>query len=201
MKINKRYLTGVLIFLAMLTQYACHLSDFDLNKLANQKDINPMISAPLAHGKFTVSKFVSTIIAPTDPIPTTGLPLDPLILNKTGLLFKTSAIDSVYLVTRVTTPPATEMEFDLRFFNTTTGATVGRIFNSAIIPADTTDFPVQFILNPTDQENLANATEMILNFRLLSPSGTTVLYKAVSNTSFEIKMSFYAPLNLWKLTN
>lgn len=201
MKTNKRYFTGILLFLVLLTQYACHLSDFDLSKLADSKNINPMISAPLAYGKFTINKFVSTTIAPTDPIPASGLSLDPIVLNKTGLSFKTSAIDSVYLVTRVTNPTPAEMKFDLSFFNSTTGTTVGRIFSSTTIPADTTDFPVQFILNPTDQESLANANEIILNFKLFPPSGSTILYKTLSTTTFEVKMSFYAPLNLWKLTN
>ncbi|MCX6236840.1 MAG: hypothetical protein NTY07_04640, partial [Bacteroidia bacterium] len=70
------------------------------------------------------------------------------------------------------------------------------------IPANTEDNLIQFPFGPVDQDNLMNSTAVKLNFKMSSPpAGSPILYKAVKNTAFTIRISFYSPVNLRKLTN
>ena len=98
MKMIKGFISGVVLFFAMCMIFSCNLDDFNLKKLANPDDIVPDIFAPLAYGTFKVKDLVNAgSLADNFPIPSSGLELDTVILNKKGTSFTNSAIDSVHI--------------------------------------------------------------------------------------------------------
>ena len=173
-----------------------------MNKLADPVDIVPDVYAPLAYGTFNVKDLV-TVPAPADNmvLPAGGFPLIPLPVIKTGSSFSSAAIDSVYLITYITNNTPADMEFNLSFLGSATGAPIGKVFNSAKISGNPIESRTVFGLGPTDQSNLQNATYIKLDFKLTPPSPTPITYGDVKAKSFTIKISFYAPVHLWKLTD
>lgn len=190
---------GLALLVAAILLFSCNLEDFNLKKLTNKEDIIPDIYAPLAYGTFKVSDLV-TSPGPGDnsQIPLGGWTLNPIILSKTGTSFRNAAVDSVYLITHFTNNTPCEMSFDFSFIDAT-GLTIGNTFSSGVIPADVTDFRIQFDLGPLDQDNLGNATDLKLSINLASPTGKSIFYKDAKNKQFTINLSFYAPVNLRKL--
>ena len=194
--INK-FNSGVVLFLTAILLISCGLDDFNLKKLANPTDIVPLVYAPLAYGTFKVDDLLVPPPADNNPIPPGGLTLNPVLLNKMGTSFRTSAIDSVYLVTHFTNETPANIQFELLFFNR--GVPVGNRFPPGKILAGAKDFPVKFNLGTDDQINLQNSTDISLNFTLLSPSpGAPILYGAVKGKSFTVKIGFYAPVHLFR---
>jgi hypothetical protein len=205
MKIIKRFTSGVVLFSATIMLFSCNLEDFNLKKLADPTYIAPDVFAPFAYGTFKVEDLIKASVPPdTYIIPSipAGMHLDPFKMDKTGTSFRSSAIDSVYLVTHFTNDTPADIEFQLGFFDKTTGALLGGPFNSGKIPAGAPkDFLCQVIkLGPSDQDNLAKSDEIRLYFTLFSPSaGTAITYGNAKGKSFTIKIYFHAPVQLWKL--
>lgn len=200
MKLLNHSISGFVLLFASIILSSCHLEDFNLNKLVNPVDIVPDVYAPLVYGTFTVAN-LGPLPAPVNstPIPIGGIEL-PLIVSKSGTSFSSAAVDSVYLITRISNNTPCEMVFDLSFLNSANGPSVGRVFTSGRIPANTKDFAVLplFGLDRTDQDNLQKSTFMKLNFRLF-PLSTPITYGAVKSTTFSFNISFHAPVNLQKL--
>jgi hypothetical protein len=201
MKIIKGFISGVVFFFAVSIIFSCNLDDFNLKKLANPDDIVPEVFSPLAYGTFKVRDLVTAgSLADNFPIPSNGLELDSVILNKKGTSFTNSAIDSVYLITHFTNNTTVDIEFNMSFTDTLTGISFGKVFMSGKIPPGTTDQEIQFPLGIDDQENLRKASDISIVFKISSPDAANpILYKAIKNTTFAVKISFYAPLNLRKL--
>ena len=196
MKVNK-FISGVLLFSTALL-CSCGLDDFNLNKLATPTNIVPLVYAPLAYGTFKIDDLLIPTPNGNDPIPSGGKTLKPVLLDKTGTSFRTSAIDSIYLITHFTNNTAADIQFDLHFFNR--GFQMGNTFSSGRIPPDAKDFLVKFPLNAADQDNLQNSTDISLNFTLLSPvSGPAITYGDVKGKTFTVKIAFYAPVHINKL--
>ena len=199
MELIKRFISGIILFLAVVILFSCHLEDFNLNKLSKTNDIVPEVYAPLAYGTFTVANLVP-LPKPEDSfqIPIDGIEL-PLVVSKSGTSFSSAAIDSVYLITHFSNNTPCDIEFELSFLSSATGTSIGIPFPSGIIPLDTPNFEVPaFILSKADQNNLQSATFIKLNFRLF-PSKTASTYGDVKAASFSFKISFRAPVNLQKL--
>lgn len=194
-----RFFSGIALFIAAIILFSCNLDDFNLKKLANPTDIVPDIYAPLGYGTFKVDDLVTAPILDSTPIPAGGLVLDPLVVSKNGTSFRTAAIDSVYLIIHLTNDTPAEAKFELSFFDSSAGVTLGIPFDSGIIPANTKDKRIQFNLGPNDQDNLMNSTDLKISFSLSSPVGSNILYKVVKSTSITVKIGFHAPVNLWKL--
>ena len=201
MKLIKGFIWGVAILFTVSLFFSCNLDDFNFKKLADTNDVVPEVFAPLAYGTFTVDDLVvSGSLSDNFPIPSTGLELDSVIVNKTGKSFRSTAIDSVYLVTHFTNNMPVDIEFNLSFIDTLTGNPLGKVFLSGVIPAGSTDQKILFSLGSVDQDNLAKASGISLNFKLSSPDATNpILYKAVKLKTFTLKISFYAPLNIQRL--
>jgi len=200
MKLVKHFISGFVLLFASIILFSCHLDDFNLNKLANPVDIIPEVYAPLVYGTFTVANLVPLPVpANSTPIPIGGIEL-PLVVSKSGTSFSSAAIDSVYLITHISNNTPCAMEFDLSFLNSATGPSIGKIYSSGKIPANTPDFEVLplFGLDRTDQDNLQSATFIKLDFRLF-PSTTPSTYGVVKLTSFAFNISFYAPVHIQKL--
>ena len=200
MELIKRFISGIILFLAVVILFSCHLEDFNLNKLSKTNDIIPEVYAPLAYGTFTVANLVP-LPAPVNstPIPIAGMEI-PLVISKSGTSFSSAAIDSVYLITHFSNNTPCDIEFELSFLNSATGLPFGRVFRSGKIPPNTKDFAVLpiFGLDRTDQDILQSATFIKLNFRLF-PLATARTYGDVKAASFSFKISFRAPVNLQKL--
>lgn len=199
MKLVKHSISGFVLLFASIILFSCHLEDFNLNKLADPVDIIPDVYAPLAYGTFTVHNIIPD---PTTPdltlIPVNGLDL-PLVVSKSGTSFSSAAIDSIYLITHFSNNTPCKMEFELSFLSSPTGPSIGKIFSSGIIPANTKDFEVPpFELSKTDQDNLQASTFVKLNFKLY-PSSAASTYGDIKSASFSFKISFHAPVNLQKL--
>ena len=191
---------GFALLIAAILLFSCNLEDFNLKKLTNKEDIIPKVYAPLAYGKFKVSDLVTSPPKDNSSIPAVlGLDLNPITLNKTGTSFRSAAIDTVFLITHFTNNTPCDMSFILSFYDSKTNFKIGKTFPSGVIPADTIDFPIQFNLDPTDQDNLGNATDLKLSINLASPTGKSIFYKDAKNKPFTINLSFYAPVNLRKL--
>jgi len=201
MKIIKGFVSGVVLFFAVSIIFSCNFDDFNLKKLANPDDIIPDIFAPLAYGTFIVKDLVTAgSLADNFSIPASGLELDSVILNKKGTTFTSSAIDSVYLITHLTNNTPVDIEFNMSFADTLTGISFGKVFMSGKIPPGAIDQKIQFPLGIADQEDLKKASDIILVFKISSPDvANPVIYKVLNNTTFAVKISFYAPLNLRKL--
>jgi len=205
MKIIKRFTTGVVLFSAAIMLFSCNLEDFNLKKLADPTYIAPDVFAPLAYGTFKVEDLVTTTVIPDSyiiPLAPTGVTLDPFSMDKTGTSFRSSAIDSVYLITHFTNNTPADIEFQLSFYDKTTGVQLGGPYNSGKIPAGAQDFLCKpYIgLGPADQDNLQNSDDIRLYFTLYSPAtGPPVSYDSAKGTSFTIKIAFHAPVQLWKL--
>ena len=203
MKTIIRFTSGVGLLFAAIVLFSCNLEDFNMNKLADPVDIVPDVYAPLAYGTFNVKDLV-TVPAPPDNtlLPAGGFPLIPLPVIKTGSSFSSAAIDSVYLITYITNNTPADIEFNLSFLSSAAGPATGKVFNSGTIPANSPEFRIPlFGLGPTDQSNLQSASYIKLDFKLIPPSPGPVTYGDVKAKSFTIKISFYAPVHLWKLTN
>ena len=198
MELIKRFISGIILFLAVVILFSCHLEDFNLNKLSKTNDIVPDVYAPLAYGTFTVQNIIPDPATPDlTPIPITGLEI-PLVVSKSGTSFSSAAIDSVYLITHFTNDTQCEMEFDLSFVNAA-GVQIGNPFPSGKIAVGAKNFRIPlFGLGPIDQNYLNQATNIKLNFRLF-PSNTASTYGDVKAASFSFKISFRAPVNLQKL--
>jgi len=200
MKQIKRFISGIVLFTAAVMLFSCHLEDFNLNKLSNTNDIIPDFFAPFAYGTFKVSDLAPTP-APFDnvPIPVIGINLNPVIISKSGTSFSSAAIDSVFLITRFTNETMCDMEFVLSFV-TASGIQIGKSFPSGKIAAGSKDFRIPlFGLGPVDQNNLEQATDIKLSFKLFPPTTGNTTYGAVKSKQFSVKISFYAPVNLQKL--
>lgn len=198
MGLIKRFISGIVLFSAALMMFSCNLEDFNLNKLSKTNDIVPDVFAPLAYGIFKVSD-LAPVPAPLDnaQIPAFGINLDPLIISKLGTTFSSAAIDSVYLITHFTNETPCDVEFELSFV-TASGIQIGKSFPSEKIAAGAKDFPILplFGLGLADQNNLEQATDIKLSFKLLPPTTVNITYGAVKSKQFSVKISFYAPVNL-----
>jgi hypothetical protein len=171
-----------------------------MNKLSKTNEIIPDFFAPFAYGTFKVSDLAPTP-APFDnvPIPVIGINLNPVIISKSGTSFSSAAIDSVYLITHFSNETMCEMEFELSFV-TATGIQIGKSFSSERIEGDAEDLRIPlFGLGLVDQNNLQQATDIKLSFKLISPITGNIVYGAVKSKQFSVKISFYAPVNLQKL--
>lgn len=200
MIIIKRFIPGVMLFFAAIMLFSCNLEDFNLKKLANPDDIIPEIFAPLAYGTFKAEDLVTATISNNFPIPVAGFPLDSVMLSKTGTSFRSSAIDSVYLIIHFTNNTLVDMEFNISFIDKLTGNKLGNSFTSEKIAPGAIDQKIEFKLDPVDQDNLMNSSDIRLGFTLSSPAGANpILYKAVKKAPFTVKISFHAPVNLQKL--
>lgn len=200
MTIIKKFNSGVMLFLAASMLFSCNLEDFNLKKLSNAEDIVPDVFAPFAFGTFKVEHLVTAPIADIFPIPAGGLTLDPVILNKTGTSFSIAAIDSVYLFTNFTNNTPCAIAFEMSFIDKTSGNPHGKIFTSEKIPPGAIDQKIEFKLGPIDIDNLQNASDIKLIFKLSSIDGANpIIYRDVKKTLFTTKISFYAPVNLRKL--
>lgn len=197
MGLIKRFISGIVLFSAALMMFSCNLEDFNLNKLSKTNDIVPDVFAPFAYGTFKVSDLVPTPAPPDNAqIPTIGINLDPVIISKLGTSFSSAAIDSVYLITHFTNDTPCDVEFELSFV-TASGIQIGKSFPSGIIAAGAKDFRIPlFGLSPVDQNNLEQATDIKLSFKLLPPTTGNITYGAVKSKQFSVKISFYAPVNL-----
>jgi hypothetical protein len=202
MKSIKGFILVISLFLTAISLVSCNLEDFNLKKLATPSDIVPDIFAPLVYGTFEVKDLRAFpppdffVIQPGD-----SLILDPLVLDKTGTSFRTTGIDSLYLITHFTNNTVCDMEF-LMSFVSKTGAQVGASFFSKNIPAGAHDFLIPlFPLGPTDQNNLELSSEIKLSFKLRLPQSASgsVTYGSIKSNSFSYNMSFYAPANLRNL--
>lgn len=195
--INK-FASGIILFSTAIFLFSCGLDDFNLNKLADPIEIVPEVYAPLAYGTYKVSDLSMSQPVDNYQIPSGGETLTPVLLDKTGTSFRTSAIDSVYLIIHFTNNTTADIQFDLHFFKS--GVQMGTTFSSGRIPPGAKDFLVKFPLNAADQDNLQNSTDISLNFTLLSPvSGPAITYGEVKEKSFTVKIAFYAPVHLNKL--
>lgn len=199
MKLLKHSISGFVLLFASIILSSCHLEDFNMNKLVNPTDIIPDVYAPLAYGTFTVQNIIpDPATSDLTTIPVNGLDL-PLIVSKSGTSFSSAAIDSVYLITHFSNNTPCEIEFDLSFLNSATGPSIGKVFTSGKIPANTADFEVPpFGLSKADQDNLQSSTYVKFNFKLY-PSPTAITYGDIKTASFSFKISFHAPVNLQKL--
>ena len=201
MRLKKRIISGIVLFLALIMLFSCNLEDFNMNKLSKTNEIIPDFFAPFAYGTFKVSDLAPTP-APADnfPIPVIGINLDPVIISKSGTSFSSAAIDSVYLITHFTNEIPCEVEFELSFV-TASGIQIGKSFPSGKIAAGAKDFPILplFGLGPVDQNNLEQAADIKLSFKLFPPTTGNITYGAVKSKQFSVKISFYAPVNLQKL--
>ena len=198
MQLIKRFISVVVLFFAAFMLFSCHLEDFNMNKLSKTNDIVPEVFAPLAFGTFKISDLAPVPVPPGNaPIPAGGMDLTPILLSKTGTSFSSTAIDSVYLITHFTNGTPGNMEFELSFVNAA-GVQLGQSFPSGNIPAGAKDFPIPlFGLGPIDQNNLQQATDIKLSFRIFSPNAASpVLYSEVKSKLFTVKISFYAPVRL-----
>lgn len=197
MNLLKRYISVIAFFFSAIMLFSCNLEDFNLNKLSKANDIVPDVFAPLAYGTFKISD-LAPVPAPSDnaQIPAGGIDLTPILLNKTGTTFNSTAIDSVYLITHFTNGTPCNMEFELSFVNAS-GIQLGQSFPSANIPAGAVDQKIQFPLGPIDQTNLQQATDIKLIFKIYSPNAASpITYGAVKSKPFIVKISFYAPVRL-----
>ena len=195
--INK-FTSGIVLFSTAILLFSCGLDDFNLNKLATPTNIVPLVYSPLAYGTYRVDDLSLTPHADNYLIPPGGETLTPVLLDKTGTSFRTSAIDSVYLITHFTNNTSVDIQFDLHFFNR--GVQMGTTFSSGRIPPGAKDFLVKFPLNAADQDNLQNSTDISLNFTLISPvAGPAITYGEVKVKSFTVKIAFYAPVHINKL--
>jgi hypothetical protein len=197
----KRYFSGVAIFISAMILYSCNTDDFDFSKLASPDDITPYISAPLAYGTFKVDDLNPGTYVPATPIPVAGLNLDSVMLNKTGISFRSSAIDTIYLITRLTNNTAAVIEYSICFVDRSTGNQIGAGSIPAMVPPGAIDQEIKFTLGPADQDNLQIATDLKLSFKLLPPATGNITYNVVRSKSISVKISFYAPVNLWRLIN
>ena len=200
MELIKRFISGIILFLAVVILFSCHLEDFNLNKLSKTNDIVPEVYAPLAYGTFTVANLVP-LPKPEDlfQIPIDGIEL-PLVVSKSGTSFSSAAIDSIYLITHFSNNTPCDMEIELSFLSGPSGPSIGNKYNLGKIPANTPEFAVLplFRLGRNDQDDLQSATFIKLNFKLF-PSRTASTYGDVKAASFSFKISFRAPVNLQKL--
>jgi len=200
MKQIKRFISGIVLFTAAVMLFSCHLEDFNLNKLSNTNDIIPDFFAPFAYGTFKVSDLAPTPV-PDDntPIPVIGINLNPVIISKSGTSFSSAAIDSVFLITRFTKDAVYDMEFELSFV-TASGIQIGKSFSSGRIEGDAEDLRIPlFGLGLVDQNNLQQATDIKLSFKLFPSITGNTTYGEVKSKQFSVKISFYAPVNLQKL--
>jgi len=197
MNLLKHYISVIAFFFAAIMLLSCHLEDFNMNKLSKTNDIVPEVFAPLAYGTFKISDLAPVPVPPDNaPIPAGGIDLTPILLSKTGTSFSSTAIDSVYLITHFTNGTPCNMEFELSFVNAA-GVQLGQSFPSGNISAGATDQKIKFPLGPIDQDNLQQATDIKLTFRIFSPNAANpVLYSEVKSKLFTVKISFYAPARL-----
>jgi hypothetical protein len=178
---------------------SCNLDDFKLNELAMPVDIVPEVYAPIAYGTFKVKDLMVVAVPDATPIPIGGLSLDPFIMGKTGLNFYSSAVDSFYLLNHFTNDTPINMAFAYNFYDGATGFPLGKTFASGIIPPGVKDTLIQFGLGRVDQDNLQQASNIILRFTPSNVNAAPLTYGMVKNSYFSIKIAFYAPVHVWKL--
>jgi len=196
-----KYISGLVLFVFVTTIFSCNLEDFNLDKLSEHHGVVPTLFAPICYGTFEVEDMITGPVADGFPIPSDSLPIVSISLKKTGANFRSNALDSVYLVTHFTNDTPVNIEFGLNFISASTGLPIGQTFHSGKIPAYAKDFRIQFNLGPVDQDNLMDSSDIKLSFNLSSPDAANpILYKEVKNTLFTIKISFYAPVYLWKIS-
>ena len=200
MKIIKKFISGVVLLFAAIMLFSCNLEDFNLKKLANPNDIVPDIFAPVAYGTFKVSDFVPIpTLDDNFPIPNSSLSLDSVIISKVGTTFRSAAIDTVFLITHFTNSTLVDIEFNMSFIDKFSGNPPAKSFPSGKIAPGAIDQMIQFKLGPTDQNNLQNATDIKMSFKISSPATGSITYGAVKSKPFTIKIYFHVPVNLQKL--
>ena len=199
MRIVKVFISGISSYIVAILLVSCNLKDFNLNKVVSPKDIVPVLAAPLAYGTYKVSDLAPTTppIPDNSPIPSSGLSLNSLVL-KTGIIFKSTAIDSIYLIVHVTNGTPCDMTFGLNFVNVS-GTPFFQLSSSENIPTGAKDKEIKFGLGPSDQDRVQNATSIQLDFKLLPPNPGPITYGVIKSDSVTIKISFQAPVNLWRL--
>jgi hypothetical protein len=154
----KNYPSGFIIFIASIIFSSCTFDAFDYSRLAKPDDLIPYISAPLAYGTFKVDDLNPGTYTAATPITSAGLSLDSVMLNKTGISFRSSSIDTVYLITRITNNTSADIEYTISLVNRSTGIQLGASSVPAKVPAGATDHEIKFTLGPAEQDNLQAIT-------------------------------------------
>ena len=196
MTLINKFRSGVTIFLASIMLFSCNLEDFNLKKLVHPEDIVPVAYSPLVYGTFMVKDLVTTLIPSAFTIPATGMSLDSVLLDKTGVSFRSSKIDSIYLVTHFSNNTPADFKFNMSFTDKT-GLQIGNSFTIQKVLPDSIDQKTIFPLGLVDQDNLQYSTFIKLKFMVSSPAGVPLLtYGGIRSKIFSVKISFYAPVHL-----
>lgn len=194
-----RFISGVASVVIGTIFFSCNLDDFKTDKLSTTVNVAPSFYAPLVYGTFMVKDLALAPIADNFPITSNGLDLDPFVIGKTGISFSNSAIDSVYLVTHFTNDSQVNIEFAYNFYDGGTGSTIGKTFASGAIAPGTKDTLIKFDLVRNDLDNILQASDIYLRFKLSHNGTSPILYGDVKNAFFTIKIALCSPVDLFKL--
>lgn len=196
------------LFTAILF-FSCHLEDFNMDKLAVAKDVKPVFYAPLAYGSYKVGDHFTTSYLDNDTIKTVEIDLDRISYDKTGVSFKSNAIDSVYLVVNFTNGTPMKMQFLFDFINTGTGVIYGKIFDSGVMDAGKMDAMgkvvqpvstrIEFPMDSNDLNNITMANGIEFNVKLFLPDSGSVIAKNLKASLLKVEIAIRAPVSYWKL--
>jgi len=206
---RKILIFGSMIVFAAMLFYSCHLDDFNMDKLAVAKDIKPVFYAPLAYGSYKVGDHLTTPYLDNDTIKVAEIDLDPITYNKSGVSFKSNAIDSVYLVVTFTNGTPMKMQFLFDFINLGTGIVYGKIFDSGLMDAGKMDATgkviqsvstrIEFPMDSNDLNNITIANGIKFDVKLFQPDSGSVIVKNLKVSLLKVEIAIRAPVSYWKL--
>lgn len=199
---------STVVFTAILF-FSCHLEDFNMDKLAVAKDIRPVFYAPLAYGSYKIGDHLTTPYLDNDTVKVTEIDIDRITYDKSGVSFKSNAIDSVYLVVNFTNGTPMKMQFLFDFINTGTGVVYGKIFDSGVMDAGKMDATgkviqpastrIEFLMDSNDLNNITLANGMEFNVKLFLPDSGSVIVKNLKASLLKVEIAIRAPVSYWKL--
>lgn len=193
-------LLGAMTFFLM----SCSLSDFQLDKLTQPTDLNPVIYRPVSNGTYVVKDYAAVPGLGNTPVAVDSLNFNLISYPLDGMTFNTKGTDSMVVVIKTVNETPMKYRYRLSFTGTIMDSgSKSKFLNAATINAqgdviEASKDSLEFKLNATDVKNLGAVTQIDLSITLYKPDNGTVVANVLKNSQLSFKIGFRAPINLLK---
>lgn len=198
MKHNIRY---IFLIMTILTFNGCAPEYFDISKFNSPDDLTPMIYLPVATGDYLIKDYINIPETGNTPVNNAQIELAAIKYDLTGLEFKTTAVDTLFIVVKTINACPMQFQYSL-YFN-------GVLLKSPVLPGGTLDAtghvtaPAEntttFPLSNTEFKKLSQASGYSLLITLSQPNAGLVIANDLKNGKISLKIAWKAPLKLLNL--
>jgi hypothetical protein len=179
---------------------ACHLDDFQFDKLTSPTGLTPDVYQPVASGTYLVKDFSVVPGLGSTPVLLDSISFALVTYNMTGLYINTSTIKTMQLIVKTVNETPMMLSYKLSFIGKVLDS--GKLRGASLTPqgaiisfsADS----LVFQLTTAEVENLSKSVAMNLSITMYQPFPVVgpVLANVLKNSRISVKIGFRSPLSL-----